>query len=465
MKIKELFYRIKTPVRASVFYLGASVVGKAVGLLTTPYFTRVLSAEDYGKFSLYMSLLGGISVIVSAFNSGSAVYSGLDRSSDNEGSYIKGVWYVSCTFSLLITSVLTVFSPFFGLDRKIALILSLQIICDGIVATSLCLSKYKYRYTRVFVISVISAAFPPLIAAAFIRKYGGGYVVRIYSLLAVSVCIAACALVSIPKSKEKLKMSEIKRIVKSSLPLLPHTASNALTVQADKLILSTVMGADALAKYSVVYSLGAGLGFTVSAISGSLSPWIIRRLDRGDEEKISELVIPMIIGYFSLSAMIMAFAPETIKILAPESYLDALPALLPLTLCTPFTFLSTVTTVSLVHHKKGRYSAISSLVGAVCCVVLSFIFISQFGYLGAGMAMLISKIGEAMTAIYFLARCGVRNIISSKLFLPVLLTVLSGIILYQLRGNPIGRFSVLVLPFSILLYSLWKGKALLFEKA
>ena len=187
MKIKELFYRIKTPVRASAFYLGASVVGKAAGLLTTPYFTRVLKAEDYGKFSLYMSLLGGISVIVSAFNSGSAVYSGLGESSQNVGGYLKGVLAVSSVFSLLISLILLIFSPFFGIDRSIAFLLALQVLCDGVVATSLCLSKYKYRYARVFLISVISAALPPVIAAILIKKYGGGYVVRIYSLLVFSL--------------------------------------------------------------------------------------------------------------------------------------------------------------------------------------------------------------------------------------------------------------------------------------
>lgn len=464
MKIKELFYRIKTPVRASIFYLGASVIGKAIGLITTPFFTRALSVEEYGKFSLYMSLLGGVSVILSAFNSGSSVFIGLSRYKNDKIGYLKSVMLVSSAFSALVCLLLLIFSSFLGIDARIIGFLTLQVLCDGILAATLSLSKYEYSYTKVFIISVISAALPPLMAAFLLKQFGGGYLVRIFTLLAVSFCLAVYSIIVLSRKTERTEVSKVRSVIKNSLPLLPHTVSSAMAVQADKIILSSVMGEDALAKYAVVYSLGAGLGFTVGAIGSALGPWIIRRLEGGESEKISELVFPMVLGYFALSAAVVAFAPETIKILAPISYLDALPALLPLTLCTPFTFLSTVATVGLIHGGKGRESVLASCVGAVLCLALNFMLIPRFGYFGAGLSMLVSKMVEAVIAIYFLSKNGVKGILSPKLVFPILVSVGAGLCFYLLREQPTQRFLLLFFPFSILVYSLWKGKSLLLEK-
>ena len=85
---KEGKIAIKIPAKASVWYLAASALSKGVGIITTPIFTRLLSGEDYGGFALYMTLLGGASLICSAFNSGSAIYKGLNKN-ENKKDYSK----------------------------------------------------------------------------------------------------------------------------------------------------------------------------------------------------------------------------------------------------------------------------------------------------------------------------------------------------------------------------------------
>ena len=54
--------RLRVPARGAIWYTGISFATKSVGMLTTPFFTRLLGVHDYGIYSLYMSVLGVLSV-------------------------------------------------------------------------------------------------------------------------------------------------------------------------------------------------------------------------------------------------------------------------------------------------------------------------------------------------------------------------------------------------------------------
>ena len=84
---KKFIKSLRLPARASLFYIGTSILTKGVGFLITPIFTRALTEEEYGIFTLYISVLGVISILISAFTSGSTVYGGLRKYKDDIRSY------------------------------------------------------------------------------------------------------------------------------------------------------------------------------------------------------------------------------------------------------------------------------------------------------------------------------------------------------------------------------------------
>ena len=135
---------IKLPARASVWYLAVSLIAKGMGVLTMPLFTRLLDGEEYGQFALYMTLLGGGTVICSAVNSGSALYNGLRKNGDKIETYLKSALAVSTAISLLFCLLLFVFLPILELNRVFLLPLTIQLFCDGAVAVLLGAEKYYY---------------------------------------------------------------------------------------------------------------------------------------------------------------------------------------------------------------------------------------------------------------------------------------------------------------------------------
>lgn len=464
MKTKELIKRIKLPARASIYYLAASAAGKVVSFIITPFATRLLGKEEFGQFSLYMALLGGVSVICAAFTSSSAVYKGLQNFKDKGNGYLRAVLGVSLEFSILICILLFAFMPIIKLESLLVLPLALQIICDVIVAVAMSGERFRYNYKTVATVSLIVAIVPPVMAITILKIWGGGYTVRIYSLLFVSLCAAVYSLIKLYKG-ERGNAGDSKYILRTSLPLLPHSISSALSVQADKLIISALLGAAALAKYAVVYSLGIALQFTVTAIGSALTPWIIRRLDSGEVDRISSLIIPMTTGYCALSLFLIAIAPEAMLILAPDDYLDALPALLPLALSTPLSFISSVTTVGLTYSGKGRYTVIISSVGTVLCVFLNYILIERYGFIGAGISTLICHIITALLGGLLLNRVKLKEMISlCKTTRPLVMSALVGVLIFTIKDNLAARVLTLTLPIAMLLYCLKKAGELVIEK-
>ncbi len=455
----ELARRVRVPAMASVWYMGAGAVGKLMGVVTTPIFTRLLDGEEYGQFTLYMTLLGGASVILSVFNSGSAFYEGIKKNEDKKGGYLKGVLRVNFAIYVLICLLLFAFFPFSELDVVFFIPLCLQLLCDGIVAVMLSIMRFYYKYRLVSLVGLVSGILPPTMSLIIMLFIGADFSVRIYSLLLVSVTTAIFSLFYIKKlisdgGKPAAKLSEV---VRYSLPLLPHGIWTAVSVQADKLIISALMGSVALAKYSVIYSVGVGMQFLVTALGSALSPWIVRRLAEGEEERIGSLILPLSIGYSALVLCVMTISPEVIALLAPREYLDAYPALIPILLSCPIFFISSVVTVGLVHSGRRSYPIILSLISAAVCILLNYTLTRGSGYLGAGLSVLLSQAVSCVVGILLLRRGGfVRMLRPLPLGGVMLICVAFGVGMSFLTDSILARGIMLIIPLFMLIYAALK---------
>lgn len=455
---------LKLPARASVWYLGASLSAKAVGFLITPFFTRMISGQAYGELTLYLTLLGIATVSCSAVNTGSAFYKEIKNHEEQKGSFLRSALFVSLSFSIVICLLLFTFSHFLDLRVHLFIPLSLQIICDGIVAVALSSAKYSYRYKEVAFASLLSSVLPAVITLALLKVVGGRFRIRVYALLAISICLSVWALIKIFRVKGQANKEIAGSLIKTASPLIPHSISTALSSQGDKLIITYFMGAYALAKYAVTHSLGVALQFAVGAVGSALGPWMIRRLEAKELKRISALVGLLLSGFSALSLCIIALAPEAMKILAPREYFDALPALLPIVLTTPLSLISSVITVCLVHSGKGGSTLTVSLIGASASLIFNFMLIPRLGYLGAGLAMLLSQLASVLTGLYLLLRSKLGEVIrTSQIFKTVLPTAAIGFLLFILFERLALRVLLLTVPAVMLLNAFYNIKGLIVE--
>lgn len=91
-------------------------------------------------------------------------------------------------------------------------------------------------------------------------------------------------------------------------------------------------GTGSAAIYGVAYSIGLMLNIVMTAINSSYTPWFYQSMAKKEYQKISKLVTALVALLGGVSLLLVTFAPEIIRIMAPASYYEAVWLVPPITL-------------------------------------------------------------------------------------------------------------------------------------
>ena len=458
MRISEM----KLPARASLFYLLSGFLGKSLGFVSTLFFTRLLTPSDYGEYAVYMSWLGIGETCISAFISGSVIYKGFTDFKEKTEAFLSTLIATFLLFTTAFCLLLFAFYAFFGYTVLLFPCLFLQILFDGILSVRLYEKKHLYKYRTVVITGISEAVISIAVSLLLIRYAGLGFVGRIIGYL---IPTAILGFIYIFRGHFPKFDGEIFRyLIKRTLPLLPSTVALALTMQADKLIINSLLGSVATARYSVVHSVGVSGIFLVTAIGSALYPWINRKLSSKSYENIIEVTEPMLSFFTSFSVFLVAIAPLAIRILAPDEYTAALPAFAPLAISIIPYFSANLNTVYLIHLGLEKDVSKITVTSGILGVFGSIILIRYLGYLGAGLSGLLSSASTYIGGLACLSRKGKAQIIHPKSVLSSFAVAMLITVLISLSESAPYFIPLLLIPSAVsLINSALKTKKLIFE--
>ena len=117
-----------------------------------------------------------------------------------------------------------------------------------------------------------------------------------------------------------------------SLPLIPHYLSVTILNNSDRVMINKFCGTGSAAIYGVAYSMVwcwilLWQPLILPILLGFTSPWPKRSI-----KKISKLVTALVALLGGVSLLLVTFAPEIIRIMAPASYYEAVWLVPPITL-------------------------------------------------------------------------------------------------------------------------------------
>lgn len=457
---------LRLPAKATIYYTLSAALAKAVGILTTPIFTRILSGEDYGKYTFYMSWLGLCTTVCTSVISQAVIYRGLEKFKSEKEKFIFSSFVLGIGFTGAFCLLLFIFSDILNLDRRLILFLSIQLFCDIAIAVYQTVRRYEYSYKALSAINALSVVATPLLSALLIFGAKIGYRGRIFALLTVSLMIASPHVARVLKNgKKKFDKKIALYISRRSLPLLPHAVSVAVGAEIDKLMITAFLGAEALAKYSVSHTLGLGIGFAVSALASALYPWVIRKLSSGKTEAVEPISSAILTSLGALAMVIALFVPETFKFLAPSEYADAQLATIPLLISTIPSFASSFITLGIVHAERSGYTSASAFASVAASALLNTLFIPRLKYIGAALSLLLSSLVTLFVNYIFLKRVKLDKIVSERAFLKSLATTAAVTVASPLLyPYPALRILALILPVTILFYTFFGIKELILDE-
>jgi O-antigen/teichoic acid export membrane protein len=436
---------LKIPAKASIWYIASGGVARAIGALSTPIFTRLLTPTEYGLYPLYNTWIGVLSVIVTLELTGSAIYRGFQKYGEQKEQFTTAtlgllgvIFTIFCTLYFAFYGLI---GNFTGLSLRVSIFMLVQIFANGIISLYLAKARFEYKYKAVAVLNLASAIVTPFSAVVLILLTDIRAEARIYASAFITLFIAVGVAILILRGSEKLYEKQMWRyMLGRSIPLLPHYFATALILKAGEISIGRNHGTEALGMYSIAVSVGMILTIVTGGLLSALSPWIIRKIREGGIGKIREFLLLVTRTLALLSLLILATAPELLTFLAADGFRYGLPAIYPLEIAVILSFISGAIISACAYYERGGITALPSIVSATVSVLLSFIILPRVDYRFAGVfALICYAIMTLLASLVFKRLSGEYPINLKKGAIILLLTMAYATVLYIFRDVLLSR--------------------------
>lgn len=367
-----------------------SIVGtfliKAVNLLSIPIFSRLLDTAEYGDVNLFMTYITIFAVLLGLdFNA--TLSKGSIEFKEKRYEYETASLGFTAIFSAVILAVLNVFGKQFGalLDMSV---FEMNVLLAYSYATFVisyfsadCIFQFQYKKNTALSLLVVLSNLGLSVFLIMVVMRDNKYYGRILGAATPTILIALIVFIKlIKRSGIQLKADYIKYSLRLSVPLIPHHLSGIVLSQADKIMISGMIGKAENGIYSLVYNVGWVLSVLIEALNNVWMPWFYRRLDRNDTETVREKSILYLGGFSLVTILVEAISPELVKIIAPRSYWEGIDFVVWVVFAAYVVFLYYFYVNIECFYKKTYLVSAGTMAAAVINVLLNFWGLEKYGY-------------------------------------------------------------------------------------
>lgn len=384
-------------VKASFWFLFCAFLQKGMSVITTPIFTRLMSADQYGSFSVFTSWMSIASVLVT-LNIGYGVYTqGLVKFEEDGKVYTSSLQGLTLTMCILWTGIYLLAPQFW--NEKMSMTTPQALMMFALIWTSAVFvfwsteQRVLLNYKSLVIVSVTYSLLQPILGVIFVYLAQDKVTARIVSLLLVDLLICvALFIIHLRSGKHFFSSKYWKYALLFNIPLLPHYLSQVVLSSANRIMINDMVGATEAGIYSLAFSVSWIMIIFNTALMQTITPWIYRKIKDKRTEDISPIASLSTIIIAVVNLLLILLAPEAIRIFAPPSYFEAIWIVPPVALSVYFNFAYTLYATYQFYYKKTVFIAMASIVGAVLNVALNYWLIPIFGYMAAGYNTLICYI-------------------------------------------------------------------------
>ncbi len=383
---------LSAPVKASFAFTICSIIQKGIGFITTPIFVRLMNKEEYGIYSLYLSWYS-IVILLASLNLSIAYNNALTKYEKHEEKVMSSFLGISTLISLLFL-IFFLMKPIFwqevfGLPTVIILLMLFQCLVEPAFHLWSVRERFYFKYKKIIFATLFIAVGSPALGIIMVYISQDKALARVASnIIIVGILYLLTYIVAFVKGKCFFDREYWKFGLTMCIPLIPHFLSQTVLNQADRIMISKMVGDDKTAIYSVAYTIAAVVSIVITSINNSLLPYIYQNLKKHNLQmkyQISKLI--SIVGMLCL--FVMLFGPEFIQIVGGTKYYEAIWVIPSITTATYFTFIFSIFANFEFYYEKTVYMAIGSVIAAVINIILNYFLIPLFGYFIAGYTTLI----------------------------------------------------------------------------
>lgn len=462
-KITTKYRNFPIQVKASFWFLICSFLQKGISVITTPIFTRLLSASEYGQYNVFNSWLGIITIFVSLNLSYGVYAQGLVKFENEEKALSSSMQGLSAILVAGWTVVYFLFRRFwndlFSLSTVQMLSMLVMIWASAAFNFWAAAQRVHYRYKLLVFATVAMSVAKPAAGIFFVTHAIDKVTARILSLALVELIgYSVFFWIQIVRGKKVFCFRFWKHALLFNLPLIPHYLSQTVLNSADRIMIERMAGAEEAGIYSLAYSISLIMTLFNTALMQTLSPWIYKKIKAQKIRDIAPIAYITLVAIAGVNIFLIAFAPEAVAVFAPPSYYDAIWVIPPVAMSVYFMYSYDLFAKFAFYFEKTNFIMAGSVFGAVLNIVLNHIFINRFGYRAAGYTTLVCFIVYSVGHYIFMNKVcdefcnGVRPY-RMKIYLLITISfMLAGFILLLTYKHMLLRYGIGIVLIGLMVF-------------
>ena len=391
----------KPVARSIVIYACAFAVAAATPFLLLPILTKMLSPLQFGEvtsFLMLAAMVGNVAslsahgmVSVRYFKSDTSTFRAIVTTS------VAAVLVAHVMIAVAVAVLFPVLRYVFELPLGLMLFGVLAASCLSLNLIFLSIFQSSGQPMGYLAARLVQAVVEILLCIALVFLVSADSGARIYSYAAALAASAAFGLQYCVRKGylgAHVSRAALRDLLRFGIPMLPHVAAGTAIVYLDRLLVSTLLGVESLGIFMVAMQIGMVMVAIIEPLNKALAPWLFAQLSKDDTAVRVEVVRRTYGLHAALvvaGAVIALVAHVFFDRLIGARY-EAARTLIPW-MITGFILQGmyyTVVNYLFYAERTGRLSVVSSFTAAVGCVV-SYVLISAFGLLGAGISFAINN--------------------------------------------------------------------------
>ena len=453
-RIINKYKTLSKPAKASLWFVACYVIQRGLQFIGMPIYTRIMSTEDYGTYSVFLSWFNLICVFTSL-----NIYSGtfnkaMVKYEEKRAQYISSVqWltlFVGLAFSIVIICCNKFITDKTGYSLKLQLLMCLHLVLFPSLQYWSQKQRFLFEYKKLVAVTLTNSVASLLLGIFFVLISDDKSFALIAVTVAVQAVINGILFVTLSREGKTVYHKEFWTwTAVTAIPLIPHYLSEILLGHADRLMIDQMCGTAQAGIYNIVYQISMVMTILRTGINGSYAPWLYYSLKNREFNQIRKIARLITVMMASLTLFFMLIGPEILKIVAPPSYYEAVIGIPAIMLGCFFIFVYVLFMYVEIYYEKTKGVAVASIIAAVTNVVLNYVCIQQFGYIAAAYTTMMSYMLMSIMHYLFLRKIfksdpELKGVYDFRMLLLISIAlVISGVVLGQLYNNSLLRFTLI----------------------
>ncbi|HEL2178893.1 TPA: oligosaccharide flippase family protein [Streptococcus suis] len=387
-------------VKSGFIYTLGAVLIQGLSLITTPIYTRIISQEVYGQYSLYNSWVALISLFIGMQTVGSLPIAKV-KYADEYNRYVAHALSLSTLVFLTIFSLAFLFKSYISIYIEVSESIFLLIVTQSFIGyVAGFLGQYFIQLQRAkenLLLSAIVAISSVILSLYLLQIMQDDFLARIYGGLFPAIGMAVVTYFYIyTRGRNFVRKEYIRFTLTISLPLVFHHLGGQLLGHLGRIMIGQYTTSRDVALYSFGSSLGAIIQLVLGNINIAWVPWHFEA-KRTNNPDLSRYVFNFLSLSLFLTLGYLTIFPELAFLMGGEKYSDSIEFIALIIFSHFLGFLYTFPMNIQFYHGNTKFVPVATLVSGFLNGALNLYFIPNYGNKGAAMATTISY----MTLVVF----------------------------------------------------------------